>query len=152
MDFSLGLAFTAGLLATLNPCAIGMLPAYVALRTAGGPARALVGAISVHTLGLVAGFVGMFSLVALALALFGRGLLGASPFVSGVIGAALVALGVATFAGRQIHLPLPYVGLRGDAAGLGGHVVFGATYALASLGCALPVFLGFTAAALAQRH
>lgn len=151
MDLSLGLAFTAGLLAALNPCAIGMLPAYLALRTSSGPARSLVGVAAAQAGGLVAGFVGMFSLIAFALAFFGRGLLVAVPFVAGVIGTGLVALGLATVAGRPFHLRLPALAVRGGT-GVGGQALFGATYALASLGCALPVFLGFTAAALAQRE
>lgn len=151
MDLSLGLAFTAGLLAALNPCAIGMLPAYLALRTSMAPERGLVGVVVARAGGLVAGFVGMFSLIAFALAFFGRGLLTAVPFVAGIIGAALIGLGVAMLAGRPFHTRLPALAVRGGT-GLGGQALFGGTYALASLGCALPVFLGFTAAALAQRE
>lgn len=151
MDLSLGLAFTAGLLAALNPCAIGMLPAYLALRNDGAPGRGLVTVAATQAGGLVLGFVGMFSVIALALALFGRSMLLAVPFVAGAIGLGLVTLGVSTLAGRAIHLRLPAVAVRGGT-GVGGQVAFGATYALASLGCALPVFLGFIAAALAQRE
>ncbi|MBI2324844.1 MAG: hypothetical protein HYU87_07765 [Chloroflexi bacterium] len=151
MDASIGLAFTAGLLSALNPCAVGMLPAYLALRTSTGPASGLVAVVVAQAGGLIVGFVGTFSLIALTLALFGRGLLTAVPFIAGAIGIALVTLGIATLAGRPFHLRLPAIAVRGGT-GVGGQALFGATYALASLGCALPVFLGFTAAALAQRE
>lgn len=36
MDSALPLAFGAGLLAVVNPCALGMIPAYLALRAGSG--------------------------------------------------------------------------------------------------------------------
>ncbi len=82
MAVPFGLAFTAGLLAALNPCTIGMPPAYVALRTGPVPARGVAGAVLAQASGLIVGFVGTFSLIAVALAVFGRGLLVAVPFLA----------------------------------------------------------------------
>lgn len=147
MDPGFGLAFSAGVLAIVNPCALGMIPAYLALHAGGrGFASATVGLLA-----LVLGFVGVFTGVALALALFGHALLRAAPFVAGGIGLVLVALGVLTLAGRPVHLALP--GARSGDAGprFGAQLAFGATYALASLGCALPIFLAFTGVALTDR-
>lgn len=148
MDPSLALAFTAGMFAVVNPCALGMIPAYVAL---GGSARPSVAAILRGTGGLAIGFVGLFSVVALLLAIFGHALLTAIPFIGGLIGLGLVALGLAMVLGRAVHFGLPTLAIRGGPDRVLSQVLFGATYGLASLGCALPVFLAFSATALGSR-
>ncbi len=147
MDPTVALAFGAGVLAIVNPCALGMIPAYLALHT-GHRGFAAAGA---GLAALVIGFVGVFTAVALALALFGHALLRAAPFVAAMIGFILLVLGVMTLLGRTLHLALP--GARGGGGGpsLGAQLAFGAAYALASLGCALPIFLAFTGIALADR-
>lgn len=147
-ELSLGLAFSAGLLAIVNPCGLGMIPAYLAIQSESG-------AISVRhfvsgVIGLVAGFVAIFSGVALAIALFGHVLLRAVPFVAAAIGVGLLVFGLLTLAGRRVHLRLPASSIRGGSS-FTGQVLFGATYALGSLGCALPIFLTFAATALADR-
>jgi cytochrome c-type biogenesis protein len=147
MDPTLGLAFSAGALAIVNPCALGMIPAYFALH-AGHRGLAAAGT---GLAALVLGFVGVFTAVALALALFGHALLRAAPFVAGGIGVALLALGVVTLLGRDVHLALPGADVDGGGPRFGTQLAFGATYALASLGCALPIFLAFTGVALTDR-
>src|SRR5581483_1387512 len=94
------------------------------------------------------GFVSVFAAVALALALFGHALLRAAPFVAGGIGLVLLALGFVTLLGRTVHLALPGARVAGGGPRFGARLAFGATYALASLGCALPIFLAFVAFAL----
>ncbi|GAC1486267.1 MAG: hypothetical protein NVS1B1_01320 [Candidatus Limnocylindrales bacterium] len=147
MDPTLGLAFSAGVLAIVNPCALGMIPAYLALHAG----RRGIASASAGLLALVLGFVGVFAGVALALALFGHALLRAAPFIAGAIGLALLVLGALTVVGRSVHLALP--GMRSGDGGprFSAQVTFGATYALASLGCALPIFLAFTGVALTDR-
>ncbi len=147
MDPTLGLAFSAGVLAIVNPCALGMIPAYLALHAG---RRGLASATN-GLLALVFGFVGTFTGVALALALFGHALLRAAPFVAGGIGLVLLALGIVTLLGRAVHLALPGTSVTGGGPRFGAQLAFGATYALASLGCALPIFLAFTGVALTDR-
>ncbi|HZP97179.1 MAG TPA: cytochrome c biogenesis protein CcdA [Candidatus Limnocylindria bacterium] len=147
MDPALGLAFGAGVLAIANPCALGMIPAYLALH--GG--RTGLAAATTGLLALVLGFVSVFAAVALALALFGHALLRAAPFVAGGIGLVLLALGFVTLLGRTVHLALPGARVAGGGPRFGARLAFGATYALASLGCALPIFLAFTGVALTDR-
>ncbi len=147
MDPTLGLAFGAGALAIMNPCALGMIPAYLALHAD----HRRLAAASAGLAALVLGFVGVFSAVALALAVFGHALLRAAPFVAGAIGLVLLALGIVTLLGRTVHLALPGARVAGGGPSFGAHVLFGATYALASLGCALPIFLAFTGIALSDR-
>jgi len=148
-ELSLGLAFGAGLLAIVNPCGIGMIPAYLAMQGASG-ARPSGRRFLSGVVGLVLGFVGIFSAVALGLALFGHVLLQAVPLVAGAIGLGLLGFGLLTLAGRRVRLPVPGFAIR-SADSFDGQVLFGATYALASLGCALPVFLSLAAAALSAR-
>lgn len=148
MDSALPLAFGAGLLAVINPCALGMIPAYLALRTAGGAESR---SLSLSVLGLVVGFVGVFSIVGVLVAAFGHALLAAVPLVAGLIGATLVGLGITTLAGRPFHLALGFGRIHGGAGQFVAQTAFGATYGLASLGCALPVFLAFAAIALTNR-
>ena len=147
MDPTLALAFGAGVLAIVNPCALGMIPAYLALHAG----RRGLAATTAGLLALVLGFVGVFTGVALALALFGHALLRAAPFVAGGIGLVLLALGIVTLLGRAVHLALPGAGIEGGGPRFGAQLAFGATYALASLGCALPIFLAFTGVALTDR-
>lgn len=147
----LGLAFTAGMLSIANPCALGMIPAYVALRAQTAGARPLRIVVLTGVGGLVGGFVGVFVAVALLLSLFGRVLLQSVPFVASAIGVALLVLGAATLLGRRIHIALPAVEVRGGPDTLAAQALFGASYGLASLGCALPIFLAFAAMALGAR-
>ncbi len=148
MDPSLALAFTAGMFAVVNPCALGMIPAYVALA---GSTKPSVTVVLRGATGLATGFVGLFSLVALLVAVFGHALLTAIPVVGGAIGLGLVALGLAMLLGRQVHVALPSLAIRGGADRLRNQILFGATYGMASLGCALPIFLAFSATALNSR-
>lgn len=146
--FSFGFAFTAGMLSVANPCALGMIPAYVALRAQAAGSRPLHVVVLAGTGGLVLGFIGVFVAVALALSVFGRVLLRSVPFVASAIGLALLALGIWTLLGRRAHVALPAVAVRGGPDTPAAQALFGATYALASLGCALPIFLAFAAMAL----
>lgn len=148
MDPTLALAFTAGMLAVVNPCALGMIPAYIAL---GRPRQLAATSIVRGVGGLALGFVGLFSLVALAAGLFGHALLALAPVLAAAIGLILIGLGIATLLGRDLHLVVPTFGIRGGPERFLGQVLFGATYGLASLGCALPIFLAFSAVALSDR-
>lgn len=148
---SLGLAFTAGMLSIANPCALGMIPAYLALRAQAAGARPLHVVVLTGVGGLVAGFVGVFVAVALLLSVFGRVLLQTVPFVASAIGVALLAIGVATLLGRRVRVALPAVEVRGGPDTPAAQALFGATYGLASLSCALPIFLAFAATALGAR-
>lgn len=148
MDPTLALAFTAGMLAVINPCALGMIPAYIAL---GGSAKASPTVVLRRVGGLALGFVGLFSLVGVLVTLFGHALLSVTPIVGGAVGLLLAGLGIAMLLGRTVHLVLPSSAIRGGPARFVSQVLFGATYALASLGCALPIFLAFSATALSAR-
>jgi cytochrome c-type biogenesis protein len=92
------------------------------------------------------GFLAIFTLIGLPIALFARELVPALGVAAVVVGLALVALGIYTLAGR--HLTLPIRLFSPKAEGPGGFFVFGIAYGLAALSCTFPIFLVVVALAL----
>ncbi|MEU4366618.1 cytochrome c biogenesis CcdA family protein [Micromonospora chersina] len=152
-DTPYGLAVGAGLLAAVNPCGFALLPAYLSLLVLGdepaaergplapvGRAVALTGAM---TLGFVAVFGTFGMLAAPAADAVARHL----PWVSILIGLALVAAGGWLLAGRQLPTFTPKLA-TGPAVRrrFGSMVLFGAAYAIASLGCTIGPFLAVVVA------
>ncbi len=155
-EFPLAYAFTAGMLATVNPCGFAMLPAYVSYQlgaqepwyAAQSPGLRVVRAMA---LGLVvtAGFVAIFSIVGILVSLGGRAIVGLVPRATIAIGLVLVILGVGILLGRAPHLvALSRVEIP-RVAGWRGMFLFGIGYAVASLSCTLPIFLVVVGSALA---
>jgi len=144
-----GLAFGAGLVAALNPCGFAMLPAYLALVVRGERAGQLaaVGRALTATAAMAAGFIAVFG---------GFGLLTVSaaatvqrylPYVTVVIGIALVALGIWLLAGREFIVRAPKPSVRwAPTARLGSMFTYGLSYAVASLSCTIASFLAVTGA------
>ncbi|KLI07017.1 membrane protein [Mycolicibacterium conceptionense] len=154
-DNLVGLAFGAGLVAALNPCGFALLPGYLALVVRGtsprGPLPALgraVAATVVMTVGFVAVF-GTFGLLTVAAASTVQRYL---PYVTLLIGVALVILGCWLLAGRRLGLLLPdALSARtgwAPTARLGSMAGYGVGYALASLSCTVGPFLAVTGATL----
>lgn len=137
-------AFGLGLVGALNPCGFPMVPAYLSLflgegdaGVAGRASRALAGAASV-----TAGFVAVFGVVGVVTESGFQIVSTWVPWAMIPVAAALVALGLAQGLGRPIHVPV--LGGRHLARSRYRPVVlfgFGVSYGLASLSCALPVFL-----------
>jgi cytochrome c biogenesis protein CcdA len=145
-----GLALAAGLVAALNPCGFAMLPAYLALVVRGtdnGGAIAVgraVAATAAMTLGFLAVF-GTFGFLTVSLASTVQQYM---PYVTVLIGIALVALGIWLLAGRELSLP-NRVGQSGSWAptgALGSMFGYGVAYAIASLSCTIGPFLAVTGA------
>jgi cytochrome c biogenesis protein CcdA len=146
-----GLAFAAGLVAALNPCGFAMLPAYLALVVRGENVsrRAAMGRAMTATAAMALGFLMVFAgfgvLTVAAASTVQRYL----PYVTVVIGIALVALGIWLLAGREITVPGLARGARwAPTARLGSMFTYGIGYAVASLSCTVGPFLAVTAAAL----
>lgn len=143
-------AFTAGVVATVNPCGFAMLPSFLAFYlgdTEGASAeRGLISrAAGGFAVGLVlsAAFASVFVVAGVVVSIGIRELLDVVPWVAAAIGAVLIALGVAMLAGR--HVGLTAAGrVRVDTAAVRGYrriALFGIGYALASLSCTLAIFL-----------
>ncbi|MCW6010578.1 cytochrome c biogenesis CcdA family protein [Micromonospora sp. CPCC 205371] len=151
LDAPYALALAAGLLAAVNPCGFALLPAYLSFlivddTTESGRVRAAGRALTL-TAAMTAGFVAVFGafglLAAPAADLVARHL----PWVSIAIGLSLVVAGGWLLAGRQ----LPALGLKVGAGPqvshqFGAMTLFGASYAIASLGCTIGPFLAVVVA------
>jgi cytochrome c-type biogenesis protein len=141
-------AFGAGLLATVNPCGFAMLPSFLSLYLGSEDitersvlARCAQGFLI--GLALTGGFASVFVVAGLILSLGLRSFVHVIPWVAVVIAVALVLVGVAMLLGRHVGLTaVSRVAVDGWSADSYGRVVlFGASYAVASLSCTLAVFL-----------
>jgi cytochrome c-type biogenesis protein len=157
IDAPLALAFTAGMVATVNPCGFAMLPAYLSfflgLESAGdddpraGVARALAVGAAV-TLGFIAVFTAIGALIShLSVAVDEW-----FPQMTIVVGLAVLALGVALLFGFELRLALPHLERGGRERSLVSMFVFGVSYAVASLSCTLPVFLSVVAGTFSRSN
>lgn len=150
----LGYAVIAGMVAAVNPCGLVLLPAYLGLylgdpQTAGGPGRRAVRAVAISAT-MTASFVALFGAAGIIAGLAASAVTSALPWIGTVVGVGLVLLGGIMASGREVGSSLgPRAAgrFRGAAQGRGirGYAAYGVAYALASLGCTLPVFLGVVA-------
>ncbi len=152
-----GLAFAAGLVAALNPCGFAMLPAYLALvmrvdtahATSSGVAHA-VGRAVLATAAMALGFLAVFGTFGLLTASLASTIQQYMPYVTVVIGIALVALGIWLLAGRELFLLMPHrlarSTSRAPTSRLGSMFGYGVGYAIASLSCTIGPFLAVTGA------
>ncbi len=151
-DVPLLLAFTGGLVATVNPCGIAMLPAYLSffLGIEGSPdtpARRGLGLAAALRVGaLVAvGFLLVFGVAWVLLVAGIRAVIDVIPWAALVVGALVVVLGGWMLTGRPLPIKLPVPGKAAEGRSAGAIVTFGLGYAVASLSCTLPVFLAVVA-------
>lgn len=146
---SLSLALGAGLVAAVNPCGFALLPAYLSLFVLGdaprSPAAAVARALRA-TAALTLGFAGVFVAFGLAIAPVAASVQAYLPAFTVALGLLLALAGLWLLSGRRLpNLPV----LRSGKAGAGSPVVaswpamtgFGASYAVASLGCTIAPFL-----------
>lgn len=147
-----GLAFAAGLVAALNPCGFALLPAYLTLVVRDGDtgAATAVGRALAATMAMALGFLavfGAFGLLTVSLASTVQRYL---PYVTVLIGVALVLLGVWLATGRELAVRLPnQLSRRASWAPtrrLSSMFGYGAGYAIASLSCTIGPFLAVTGA------
>jgi cytochrome c-type biogenesis protein len=140
-------ALTAGMVAAVNPCGFAMLPAYLSYflglegqaadrSTAARLGRALVVSATV-TLGFVVVFLGVGLVVNAGL----QQAVDYTKYLSIVVGLALVVLGVALLLGYRLPFTTRRLDKGGRSRTAGSMFVFGLSYAVASIGCALPIFM-----------
>lgn len=151
-----GYAFAAGMLASVNPCGFVLVPAYLGRclgldgRRAGR--RAMIRALG-FSAAVTAGFVGLFGVAGVTLGILGAAILASLPWLGLAVGVLLVAVGAMGLVGEQTPALAVGDGLAGRLGEVAvrpgplGHVAFGLAYGLASLGCALPIFLSVVAGA-----
>lgn len=157
IDAPLALAFTAGLVGVVNPCGFALLPAYLSFfvgadATERESARRSLQRGLVSGLAVSAGFAGTF----VVLGSVGQQALGRAqdigPKVSIVVGAVLVVMGVAFLRGWQPKLAGmrleklrwgrgPRLTTSGRDRTFRSMALFGVSYAVTSIGCAITPFL-----------
>ncbi len=157
-----GYAFGAGMVTTVSPCGIVMLPAYVSLylgaKEEGYWAKSSLrrGARALALSGVVTlGFVVFFGVMGAILSLGGQFLITFIPWIAVLIGVILILLGIYLLIGGHVYTSLParLAGRLGGNSGssIKGFLVFGIAYGIAALSCTLPVFLVVVASALALK-
>jgi cytochrome c-type biogenesis protein len=151
MSADLLLALSAGMLGAVNPCGFALLPAYLSMLVAGepgepgGPGRAVWRAVRC-TVALTVGYVLVFGVFGLALTPVADVLTPRLPWLTVVLGLGLAAVGGWLLAGRSLpSLTVRAPALTGSAWSM---VLFGAAYAIASLGCAIGPFLALVVTSL----
>jgi cytochrome c biogenesis protein CcdA len=148
-------AFAAGMVASVNPCGVLMLPTYALyhLGTTGAeeqrhPIRRGLAAIRV-ALVVTAGFTVIFALVGVAVAAGGQWLVTVFPYAGLLIGAAMLGLGIWLLAGhRTVGIAAAGRVRIAPQRSLANMFLFGVVYAIGSLSCTLPVFLVVVGSAL----
>jgi len=149
IEAPLALAFASGMLATVNPCGFAMLPAYLGyFLGSDDPARGLQAGVSRSLavgLSVAGGFLAVFSLVGLAIYHLSASVYDWVPWATIVIGVTLVVLGLAMLRGFEPVLRLPKLERGGRSRSGRSMFVFGISYAVASISCALPLFTGAVA-------
>lgn len=151
MTALLATAFVAGLVSTVNPCGFAMLPAYLGYFLGidtdhdGTVRRALSTGAAVS-----AGFLVVFGITGVIVVAGVRSVTSAIPWLAVVIGAGLVLLGIHTLRGRYLNLRLPLPKRMRRGRDHGSIVLFGISYAIASLSCTLPIFLSLVATSFTQ--
>jgi cytochrome c-type biogenesis protein len=155
MEVPFAFAFTAGLVATLNPCGFAMLPAYLSyfmgLDEAADRPAARRGTQALKVGGVVsAGFLLVFGLAGILITAGVQAVVDALPWVALLVGVGVVVLGLLLLTGRDLLVALPKVSRAPSGRGLRGVFWFGVSYAVASLSCTLPVFLVVVAGTIPQ--
>lgn len=148
IDVPLAYAFTAGLVAAVNPCGFPMLPAYLSFfigtddevdGTTRVP-RALLSGLAVSV-----GFLAVFAALGIPINAGVSWIYRLMPWFTIVIGTAMAALGVAMLGGYRLKVALPHLERGVRDRRFRSMVIFGVSYAIASLSCTLPIFLTYVA-------
>jgi cytochrome c-type biogenesis protein len=146
---------TLGMVATVNPCGFAMLPAYLSYflglegDDAEVPRAGVAQALRVGA-AVSAGFLAVFAVAGTLVELTSLPVYENMPWVSIVIGVALAVLGLAMLGGFEVNVALPRLDRGGRRRTVGSMFVFGMSYAIASIGCTLPLFLGAVAGTISR--
>ena len=149
-------AFSAGMLASVNPCGFAMLPTFITYYLSSGADREeaelnerLLRALELGLM-VTAGFLVVFVIAGAILSAGGHALVQAIPWIGVLVGVLLVILGVLYLLGRNIVVPIPIPEWEFRTQGPRGMFLYGVAYAAVSLSCTLPVFLSVFATSLSS--
>lgn len=177
MGARLALAFSAGMVATVNPCGFALLPAYLSyflgLDLAGdgsagsGTATGATGVTGVTdatsqrtprdspvlralvvSAAVTAGFLVVFGIMGVAWSSVSSVIGQRLPWFTLAIGIGLVVLGVAVLRGFEPTVRLPHLDLNRSGRETLTMFLYGVSYAVASLSCTIPVFISLVSVTL----
>jgi len=145
--------FSSGLIAAFNPCGVLMFPAYIGyqlkLINQIDSQKSIIFALIIKALSLgiftSLGFVVLFGSMGLLLGLFGSLIRAWIPLLGLIIGILLIIIGI-FFLGFRTKINIIFLS-RASSIGSGiknqnlGMFIFGIGYGIASLSCALPIYL-----------
>jgi cytochrome c biogenesis protein CcdA len=154
MIAALAFAFSAGMLASINPCGFAMLPAFVSYYLSGDNVEDLLHQrlLRALVLGLLvtAGFLLVFLISGGILSAGGRVLILYTPWLGLLVGVVLVLVGLWSLFGGTLPVAIPIPNWDLKKRGPKAMFLYGVAYALASLSCTIPIFLSVLAGALAS--
>ncbi len=146
LDPRLANGFTQGLLAAINPCGFVLLPTYLLyflgmenLRP--GAEKTTISRALAVSLSVSAGFMSVFVVIGVITKWSTRWFMDKAPYLSLVMGLALVVLGIAMLFGYRLPFTTPKLDVGKRDRSARSMFVFGIAYAVASLGCTLPGFI-----------
>lgn len=151
------LAFSAGIISFLNPCGYAMLPAYISCYFAREEnSNGIKRIMESLRLGLIVstGFLSVFVSVGILFSYVSSQLKAYIPVVGTMVGIILVILGFSMFFSLWDKLNFTWFSNLGDrlkntkSKNWIGYYLYGVGYALASLGCTLPIFIMIVTSAL----
>jgi cytochrome c-type biogenesis protein len=146
----------------VNPCGFVMLPAYLSFfleseqaadeagDTERGSARSLARALVVSG-SVAAGFLAVFLVLGVVINAGASEVYRYANYLTVVIGAALFTLGVAMIFGYRLPLSVPKLDKGGRTRSIGSMALFGVSYAVASLGCTLGLFIPVVVRSFSRR-
>lgn len=151
IDAPFALAFTAGMIASINPCGFALLPAYVGAFVAGDDVhvradRRIARAVGV-SFAVSVGFAAMFVLVGVVFSTASSALRRQMPWLTIAVGIVMIAMGLASLAGWKPRLPVR-ASTESKRSDVFGMATFGFAYALVSLSCTLGPFLSVSTFAM----
>jgi cytochrome c biogenesis protein CcdA len=143
---NLSLSFIRGLVASINPCGFVLLPTYLMYflgvsaadgRSQRAPiSRALLVGTMVST-----GFLVVFFAIGAITQFWTVSLLNNAKYATAVIGVLFIILGIAMLFGFKLPIATPSVNTGEQNRTISSMFLYGVAYAVASLGCTLPLFM-----------
>jgi cytochrome c biogenesis protein CcdA len=142
---NLSLSYIRGLLASVNPCGFVLLPTYLmyflGVSGSGDAQRAPMRRALTVGAAVSVGFMAVFVAIGAVSEFFTDWLLANAKYATALIGAAFVALGAAMLFGFRLPIATPKLDAGGRDRTVVSMFVYGVAYAVASLGCTLPLFI-----------
>jgi cytochrome c-type biogenesis protein len=143
---NLSLSFIRGMLAAVNPCGFVLLPTYLLYflglsSTEQERQRATLGRALVVSAAVSAGFLAVFIVIGSIAEFFTSWVVANAKYLTGIIGLVFVVLGAAMLFGYRPPINTPKLDAGGRDRTVRSMFVYGVAYAIASIGCTLPLFL-----------